>query len=202
MIINMPFKPNDISKKNILQAALKCFLQKGISATTIVDIGKEVGCNKALIYYYFGSKEGLVKQLILEHLEQIARAFNLDNHEPGTIIEAFGQIKSQHRDFLKFLLIESHYHEEWIVESLKIFLEERKINLQQQFLPLVQNAKDPLVSNLSFREFILLLMGMEFSDVMFAPFLEAILNVSPAVREKFFQNYREFSRKILEKILS
>jgi TetR/AcrR family transcriptional regulator len=43
----------------ILQAAEKLFLEKGFALTSTTEIAKAVGCNQALIHYYFRTKDNL-----------------------------------------------------------------------------------------------------------------------------------------------
>src|SRR6186713_3088881 len=47
----------------ILSAAAKCFARKGFSATTLADIGKELGLRKSIVHYYFASKGALVHEV-------------------------------------------------------------------------------------------------------------------------------------------
>lgn len=48
----------------ILDAAEPLFAAQGFAATTIKQIGAAAGVNPALLYYYFGSKEELYRQLL------------------------------------------------------------------------------------------------------------------------------------------
>lgn len=52
-------KLNQPTEQAILEAAEKLFLEKGFEATSTTQIAKEVGCNQALIHYYFRTKENL-----------------------------------------------------------------------------------------------------------------------------------------------
>jgi AcrR family transcriptional regulator len=51
-------------KKDILKAASMCFARYGYEKTTLDDIGKLVGLNKASLYYYFKNKEGIYTEVI------------------------------------------------------------------------------------------------------------------------------------------
>jgi AcrR family transcriptional regulator len=53
-------KTNELSTEEvILEAAKKVFLQKGLKGATTQEIADEAGVNKALLHYYFRSKESL-----------------------------------------------------------------------------------------------------------------------------------------------
>ncbi len=47
----------------ILAAAAKCFARKGFSATTLAEIGKELGLRKSIVHYYFASKAALIHEV-------------------------------------------------------------------------------------------------------------------------------------------
>jgi AcrR family transcriptional regulator len=48
-----------LRREEILAEAANQFSLRGADAVTVEDIAKAVGCNKSLVYYYFGSKDGL-----------------------------------------------------------------------------------------------------------------------------------------------
>jgi AcrR family transcriptional regulator len=47
----------------ILTAAAKCFSRSGFSATTLAEIGKELGLRKSIVHYYFASKAALIHEV-------------------------------------------------------------------------------------------------------------------------------------------
>lgn len=51
-------------RSEILGASQRCLAKYGYSKMTMEDVGKEVGLNKASLYYYFPSKEALVSAVI------------------------------------------------------------------------------------------------------------------------------------------
>ncbi|MEO5890499.1 MAG: TetR/AcrR family transcriptional regulator [Ferruginibacter sp.] len=52
-------KKNETTEETILLAARKAFTRKGLSGARMQDIADEAGINKALVHYYFESKEKL-----------------------------------------------------------------------------------------------------------------------------------------------
>ena len=55
----------------ILKAAEELFLEKGFSGTSTTDIAKQVGCNQALVHYYFRTKENLFPRVFNGKVETI-----------------------------------------------------------------------------------------------------------------------------------
>lgn len=47
----------------ILSAAAKCFARKGFTATTLAEIGRELGLRKSIVHYYFASKGALIHEV-------------------------------------------------------------------------------------------------------------------------------------------
>lgn len=63
---NAPARPVDWNNPRvaaILAAAAKCFARRGFSATTLAEIGKELGLRKSIVHYYFASKAALIHEV-------------------------------------------------------------------------------------------------------------------------------------------
>ncbi|HEX4086360.1 MAG TPA: TetR/AcrR family transcriptional regulator [Chthoniobacteraceae bacterium] len=61
------------SRAKILAAAERVFARDGVDGARIDEIAVEAGVNKALLYYYFKSKERLYEAVIEEHLGEFNR---------------------------------------------------------------------------------------------------------------------------------
>lgn len=55
----------DIKKEQVFQAASEVFARFGFDKTTLDDIGKRAGLNKASLYYYFKNKEEIFIAVVL-----------------------------------------------------------------------------------------------------------------------------------------
>lgn len=68
---------NDAStQERILEAAKKVFLEKGMSGARMQDIANEAGINKALLHYYFTSKDLLFEQIFMESSKHFIPVIN------------------------------------------------------------------------------------------------------------------------------
>lgn len=56
-------------EKAILDAAERLFLAKGFAMVSTTQIAKEVGCNQALVHYYFRTKERLFDEIFAQKLK-------------------------------------------------------------------------------------------------------------------------------------
>ncbi|HWE46695.1 MAG TPA: helix-turn-helix domain-containing protein [Caulobacteraceae bacterium] len=82
-------EPAEVRRRQLLDAAKRCFRAVGFHATTMAEVAAEAGVSVGLIYQHFASKEALIEGIVLEDLEQQMRdmAVVLD-HRPKTLIEA------------------------------------------------------------------------------------------------------------------
>jgi AcrR family transcriptional regulator len=55
----------DQVKEKIGQVAMKCFARFGLEKTTLDDIAREVGLNKASLYYYYKNKEDIFLEVAI-----------------------------------------------------------------------------------------------------------------------------------------
>ncbi len=71
----------------ILTAAAKCFSRSGFSATTLAEIGKELGLRKSIVHYYFASKAALIHEVqsftYRKFLDRVREAIGTANEGTG-----------------------------------------------------------------------------------------------------------------------
>lgn len=63
-------KKKDLLKQKIGEAAMECFQKYGLEKTTLDDIAKVVGLNKASLYYYYKNKEDIFVEYALSEGEK------------------------------------------------------------------------------------------------------------------------------------
>jgi TetR/AcrR family transcriptional regulator len=83
--------PTTAARDQILEAAELLFARQGFDPTTIKEIGAQAGLNPALLYYYFGSKEELLRAVLGRIVqEMIARGGAILEHatDPPDAIRA------------------------------------------------------------------------------------------------------------------
>ncbi len=105
------------TRENILAAALAIFAGKGFSGANIADIVAAAQTTKPMIYYHFGSKEGLFA-VVLEHVYAGMRAFEqslqLDPLPPATamtrLVEASFDCHAANPDWIR-LISTANIHE-------------------------------------------------------------------------------------------
>ena len=86
------------SRDVILDAAIRCFAEKGFAATTIKDLASEAQVNSALLYYYFADKQTLYRETlhhIAERLSDSAGRRLDDELAPDDAIRRFVQQQAE-----------------------------------------------------------------------------------------------------------
>ncbi len=64
----------EASKRSIVLSAIKLFSTRGYAGTSMDELAKECGLNKAMIFYYFKNKKGLYEAVMEEILQEIYKA--------------------------------------------------------------------------------------------------------------------------------
>jgi len=64
------------TEERIIAAARKVFLSKGLAGARMQDIADEAGINKALLHYYFRSKEKLFDMIFMEAAQKLFPKIN------------------------------------------------------------------------------------------------------------------------------
>lgn len=80
------------SREEILEAARRVLLRKGIAGTTLDAVAREVGVSKAALYYYFPSKDALFFELVFGNLQSQAQAVHEAVEKTATGADALGAI--------------------------------------------------------------------------------------------------------------
>ena len=110
---------NSQLEEKILQTAEELFMENGYDATSTTDIAKRVGCNQALIHYYFRTKENLFQQIFTKKFQLILQFIRTE--EEGEmdfwkaltkLIDNYFDMLSHHRKLPFFLLTELVMNEE------------------------------------------------------------------------------------------
>ena len=98
----MEVKNNQSMDSIILETAEKLFLEKGFAMTSTTEIAKEVGCNQALVHYYFRTKENLFNVIFEQKFKEFFQhIFNLENLDKLTFTEKLKHIIESHFDMVR-----------------------------------------------------------------------------------------------------
>lgn len=111
----------DGTRDRILNVALQEFSRHGLSGARIDTIALESGSNKGMIYYYFGSKDGLYVAALEEsyrRFRQVEAAFDVDDMAPvpalRELVGATFDFHAAHPEFVRMVMGENINHGQYI----------------------------------------------------------------------------------------
>ena len=85
----------ELVKEKIGRVAMKCFSKYGLDKTTLDDIAKEVGLNKASLYYYYKNKEDIFLEVAIREGQDFLAA-----------LQANALVKKSTEERVSFYLLE------------------------------------------------------------------------------------------------
>ncbi|HPT33192.1 MAG: helix-turn-helix domain-containing protein [Dethiobacteria bacterium] len=119
------------AKERIINASIKLFSQKGYDATRVNEIADEAGVTKALIYYYFKSKEEILDHLVQSLLDSAAsiamdflREIFMQMIKEGQMKMEEGRLRFANQEAVEYFLQSAH---KYIEQLLDFALENRAI---------------------------------------------------------------------------
>lgn len=139
-------RPKDYHKRKELQAAIAhLFAQKGYHATSMRDIGRQLGMNQASLYYYFQSKEEILFNLMndamdeaLKTLEQICNLNLSPEDKLNRILRFYTRYYAGDQHLLILLVTE--------MESLNMDYRLILIEKQRRYVKLLESILEELAA--------------------------------------------------------
>jgi len=123
----------DQSKEKILFAAMELFARNGYHKTTAATIAKTIGISHGLLFYHFGSKEGLLQSIVDYSVKKIEDILVISASEPALqLIELGNNFKKslqEDRDFWKLyhsLIFQPDLKKEIVLQLTGVFDDYRK----------------------------------------------------------------------------
>lgn len=115
------------TKAEILRAAIDEFGEKGLAGARIDRIAAETKTSKRMIYYYFGSKDGLYLAALEQSYSQVRdreRQLLLDDMDPETALRCLVTVMFDHHlgneDYIRIVMSENINRGRYLAQSKKI----------------------------------------------------------------------------------
>lgn len=112
------------TEARILESAREVFLKKGMSGARMQDIANAAGINKALLHYYFRSKEKLFERIFQEAARELFPQLDAIFNSEASIFEKIERFCVVYIDIVKqnpflpmFILNEIHQDEQGFFEN-------------------------------------------------------------------------------------
>jgi AcrR family transcriptional regulator len=187
---------NEIKKDNtedrILVAAQKVFTKKGMDGSRMQEIADEAGINKALLHYYFRTKQKLFEAIFNKVFEKIYPTLNTFIQSELSIEEKIAIFTEKYTDLLlknpflpSFILKEIHRDPEFLASVIK----STGVNPKELFAMLENEMKAGNIKTMDPKEIIINLLALCIFPVAAGPLMGIM----------FFENDKKKYDNFLEK---
>ncbi len=112
---------------DIIEVATREFSEKGLAGARIDDIAEAMRTSKRMIYYYFGSKEGLYIRVLEEayrRMRDIESGLHLDDLAPEDALRRLVGFTVDYQlanpDFIRLVMTENIHRGEYLAQSKAI----------------------------------------------------------------------------------
>ena len=187
-------------EKRILWVAERLFLEKGFSGTSTTEIAKAVGCNQALIHYYFRTKEKLFWDVFSPKMEQIVEYLDAPLDENLDFIERirhiidfyFGMMALDER-LAPFIVNELLVHSErWKFFRERFLRSESRSQAFNKFEKMVQEEiQNGTIREVRAIDLVLDIMALCLTSFIVAPMGFASSECDSQVRKEYLERRKE-----------
>ncbi|MDR3653906.1 MAG: TetR/AcrR family transcriptional regulator [Paludibacter sp.] len=186
-------------EQSILETAERLFLEKGFVLTSTTEIAKEVGCNQALVHYYFRTKDNLFNTIFEQKFKLFFQhIFDLGNLDELSFTDKLKHIIESHFDMLNAnpklpLLIISEFSRR--PEQVGILKEKLQTVPQKLFEKLNAQLNAEIsagkIRQTTLADLILTMVSLNVSLFLFIPIAGEIASLNEAQRQFMIVHRRE-----------
>lgn len=178
------------TEDKILEAAKTVFHRKGFDGTRMQEIADEAGINKALLHYYYRSKENLFDSVFKDAFNELFKKIFTIVGSDIAFEEKIRYLFSDYIGFMQknpyipsFILNEIHHNPARITDLLKDLptppseiLSKVKKSLEEQGL-----------KGMDHRQFIINIVSLSIFPIIAKPLLKSILNLTEEEYNEFIE---------------
>ena len=195
----MEIKNEQSMEQAILETAERIFLDKGFALTSTTEIAREVGCNQALVHYYFRTKDNLFNTIFEQKFKMFFElVFNLEKLEELSFLDKLKHIIESHFDMVRSnsklpLLIITEFSRR--PEQLNILKEKLQAIPERLFEKLNAELDAEIVAGrirpISLMDLIMTTVSLNISLFLLMPIAGEIISLNEIQRQFVVEHRRE-----------
>jgi len=190
----------------ILKAARKVFIRKGLSGARMQEIADEAGINKALLHYYYRTKDNLFNAVFMEALRHIqSEFFTILNSD----MDLFDKIRFffdryigflQENSFLPgFILHELNQNPDRLIEFFKNAGIRPPINF---IIQISEEAKNQRIIPVNPIQFLMNMLSLAVFPIVASPLIKGIFGIDdPDYKDIIEQRKKELAEWFIDSIM-
>lgn len=190
---------NQSIEQTILETAERLFLEKGYESTSTTKIAREVGCNQALIHYYFRTKENLFNRIFENKFRMLfQQLFSTENLSHLSFTEKIRHIAQTHFELLEknpripFLILNELSRQP---EQLKTLRERLHTYPEKIFEELNKDLQQEIaagkIRNCSLPDIIVTMISLNVALFLMMPVVEQLLMLDKNQKKALIQHRKE-----------
>ena len=183
MQLNKKVKKEEGAEQKIIAAARGIFLRKGMAGARMQEIAKAAGINKALLHYYFRSKEKLFEVIMSEaKMQMFSRLHPILGGDDSLFIkiekfvESYINFVTENPLLPGFILHEITKNPEKLVNEISNG--NKRPNLAKFFLHVESEAKKKNIIEIKPEQLFMNMLSMCVFPFIGRPMLKTVLNVN------------------------
>lgn len=189
------------TEEKILAAAKKVFIANGMAGARMQDIADGAGINKALLHYYFRSKEKLFETIFIEVVKDFLPRINELFESDKTVVEKIEMFCAAYIDQIKktpylpvFILNEINQQPEVLVKKM---WGNRKPPVTQFFQQVQQEIKQGKIKAVNPTQLLMNMLSLCVFPFAARPILELVGGIS----KKQFDELMEERKKLVPQLI-
>lgn len=200
-VLNTDENQHKSTEKLIFQAAKDVFHRKGLAGARMQEIADEAGINKAMLHYYFRTKEKLFEAIFNEECNgffaKLAELINVDLPLLDKIeffVENYIDLLMKNSYIPVFIISEMHHNP----ERIKDMFVDKVVSVKQKFLGDITTAVSlGLIKPTDPRQLIVNIMALCIFPVAARPMLNFMMDMD----EKEYTDFIEIRKKEVAKFI-
>ncbi|MDD4545646.1 MAG: TetR/AcrR family transcriptional regulator [Bacteroidales bacterium] len=190
----------------ILKVAEDLFMDKGFNGVSTTEIAQKVGCNQALIHYYYRTKANLFQKVFENKLRYLVSQFDITDDNEEDFEERLRNRIAKHYEILKqnpklpiFILNEINNNSEtihWLKEAFKNNIPSFIVKFQKE---LDEEVKINRIREVNAMDIILNIISLNVFMFISLPIVEYVFNSQNESIDQFVENRK---KEIIQTILN
>jgi TetR/AcrR family transcriptional regulator len=188
-------KNNLQTKERILLAAQKEFSDRGFSGARMEAIARAAAINKAMLFYYFSSKDNLYRTVLVGVFSEIfgeIGSFISGQLTPDLFLEKFPEIYirfiARHPDLLRIMVFDLIHNPENVTAAMAEIVHEKMSFKPNPLFDLIRRWRvQGLISEADPMHFMMNIIALSIFSFIGKPMVEAISGVKVENDEDFYR---------------
>lgn len=179
-------------ENNILNAAKEIFQKKGMAAARMQEIADEAGINKAMLHYYYRSKELLFEAVFKSAFSMIAPQLNEIMNADTTIFE---KIKNFSSNYIAFV-IKHPYLPNFIIQELNrnpefvknLIADKNFPNISKFKQQVNEKVEEGIIKPIKAEQLFINIISLNIFPFIGAPLLKGFINVNDEAYKQLMED--------------